>query len=81
MTLKNFLMLPFKNRLGMSGDNDEVTVLGMGINWGVVACTLAVVVIILTVLLNMTRTVNKTTVGNIQTQNKSITANDDYKKN
>ena len=41
----NFLLVPFKNGYAMSGDNDEVTMAGKGMRWGVAAVIIVLVVI------------------------------------
>ena len=73
-----FLLSPFNNKFA-SGDTDEGTLMLMGVNWLVVAVVIAIIAAIFKLSIYSTRAVNKTTIGNIQTQNQSITANDEYK--
>ena len=65
----NFLLVPFKNGYAMSGDNDEVTMAGKGMRWGVAA----VIIVLVVIGIVLGNTVFKQSLTNVKTQINKMT--------
>ena len=65
----NFLLVPFKNGYAMSGDNDEVTMAGKGMRWGVAA----VIIVLVVIGIVLGNTVFKQSIANVKTQINKLT--------
>ena len=66
----NFLLVPFKNGYAMSGDNDEVTMAGKGMRWGVAA----VIIVLVVIGIVLGNTVFKQSIANVKTQINKMTS-------
>ena len=65
----NFLLVPFKNGYAMSGDNDEVTMAGKGMRWGVAA----VIIVLVVIGIVLGNTVFKKSLTNVKTEINKLT--------
>lgn len=65
-----FLLVPFQNGYAMSGDNDEVTMAGKGMRWGVAA----VIIVLVVIGIILGNTVFKQSLGNVKKQINKMTA-------